>query len=111
MTNLTGNTPAAISRRHVELELQALILRHVCAGTITTREAETAAKAALPIVVKTVKDLRMNGRTVAQVTGIFTALAEQATSPARRFAAELYGAIWTGMQADYLATYGREIGA
>lgn len=100
-----------ISRRHVEFEVQALVLRHVCAGTISTDEAGIAANAAIPIVARTVKELRMNGRTVAEVTEIFAAKAARATSPARRFAAELYGAIWAGMQADYRATYGREIGA
>lgn len=100
-----------VSRRNIEFELRAVILRHVAAGAISAHEAETAATAALPIVANAVKAMRANSRSVEEITQVFADRAAQAANPAARFAAELAGAIWTGMQADYRETYGREIGA
>jgi hypothetical protein len=102
---------AEICRRHVQFEIQALAQRYVAAGIISTETAQVTIAVGLPLAAKSIKHLRMRGLSVPEVTAYLAERVAEANTDACKFAAELYAAIWTGMQADFRETYGREIGA
>lgn len=98
-----------ISRRHVTSEVQSLVLRYLIAETITAETAQEVAAAAVPLAATSAKKLRMRGLSVAEVTAYFAEKVAAASDPGRKFAAELFAAVWAGMQADYRETYGCEM--
>ncbi|MEU4576066.1 hypothetical protein [Nonomuraea sp. NPDC023979] len=75
--------------------------RYVREGLISRSEANRILKFALPFVPSILAQARLNGRSPEWLTNYFQHKRAEATRPAHVVAAEVYLAMWAGLQVDY----------
>jgi hypothetical protein len=101
------STPAAQpSTAHAEQAARKVVNRYVREGLITRRTANQVLAFALPFVPSQVARMRLNGWPVEEITQHFQgklADAERDGKPIDKVGAEIYLAVWEGLQVDCAA--------
>lgn len=77
--------------------------RYVREGHMDRRTANTVLKFALPFVPTVLAKMRLNGWTVEEITAHFQAKRAEAKTLTSQVSAEIYLAMWAGLQVDYAA--------
>lgn len=94
-------TPARPATIEAEKAARAVINRYVREGLMDRRNGNQVLKFALPVLPRVLADMRLNGWAPEEITAHFQAKRAQATNPNGQAAAEVYLAMWAGLQVDY----------
>jgi hypothetical protein len=88
---------------NAEKAARTIANRYVREGLIDRRTANTVLKFAVPFVPTVLAKARLNGWTPEELTSHFQAKLAEAKTPTARVSAEIYLAMWAGLQVDYAA--------
>lgn len=88
---------------NAEKSARAIANRYVREGLIDRRTANTVLKFAVPFVPTVLAKARLNGWTPEEITTYFQGKRAEAKTDQARVAAEIYLAMWAGLQVDYAA--------